>query len=212
MGRHREFQRAIGKGVAPACVLIAALGGCASGEAAAEDPSTVATNGTVEPTEAVEASPEPTVEVGEEVARPERPELIDGDGLDAAAAIGEYFLQLYPYVYATGDLSEWQELSHPDCQFCQSVVDNVTALHAGGGYVSGPTVEIVENVTYELVDGYEFHRVDVIVEWGEHQRIDADGEALFEEVGFLGTAVYAMDWTGERWRVRGLDIRIEEER
>ena len=43
-------------------------------------------------------------------------------------AVAEYFVLLYPYVYATGDLAEWNALSDPDCKFCASVVDNARAM------------------------------------------------------------------------------------
>ncbi|MDO4243657.1 MAG: DUF6318 family protein [Actinomyces sp.] len=51
----------------------------------------------------------------------------------ASQAVG-YFLNLYPYVYATGDLAAWREISGDDCIFCSSVIDNVTELHNSGGW------------------------------------------------------------------------------
>ena len=63
---------------------------------------------------------------------PDRPAAMDEVSTDGAIAAATYFLQLYPYAYNTGDLTEWKALSHPECMFCASVVDNVTAMHEQG--------------------------------------------------------------------------------
>ena len=54
--------------------------------------------------------------------KPERPAALDEPpSVEGAVAVAEYFLLLYPYVYATGDLADWNALSHPECIFCASV-------------------------------------------------------------------------------------------
>src|SRR5690554_3704314 len=67
------------------------------------------------------ASEEPT-EVGTsgrpEVEKPAPPDAMRRDDVAGAEAAAQYFLQLYPYVYATGDLSEWEAMSDPECVFC----------------------------------------------------------------------------------------------
>lgn len=49
-----------------------------------------------------------------------------------AAAFMSYFLQLYPYVQNTGDLTDWEAHSGPDCEFCRSVADGVATDQAAG--------------------------------------------------------------------------------
>jgi hypothetical protein len=53
-------------------------------------------------------------------------------------------LELYPYAYNTGDLTSWKEMSHPDCIFCASVVEEVVALHERGGHQDGGSITWLE--------------------------------------------------------------------
>ena len=73
--------------------------------------------------DAAMATPEPSRLVG-----------MDEQSPSGAAATASYFLNLYPYVYTTGDLTTWKEMSEDDCIFCNSVITNVTELHADGGW------------------------------------------------------------------------------
>ena len=73
---------------------------------------------------------------------PVRPDTTKAEGLDGAMATAMYFLTLYPYVYQTGDLSEWNAMSQPDCQFCANVSANVADLHASGGRTEGGEVAL----------------------------------------------------------------------
>ncbi len=66
---------------------------------------------------------------------------MDRDDVEGAVAAAQYFLELYPYAYNTGDLEQWKAMSHPECVFCASVVENVEALHADGGYQTGGDIE-----------------------------------------------------------------------
>ena len=57
--------------------------------------------------------------------------LYDGDTAIAAA---QYFITLYPYVYATGDLTDFRAMSAATCKFCESVIANTTSMHTAGGW------------------------------------------------------------------------------
>ena len=57
-----------------------------------------------------------------------------------AEAVATYFMELYPYVLATGDLSEWDALRHPECIFCASVRQGVLDLQAVGQHSTGGLV------------------------------------------------------------------------
>jgi hypothetical protein len=67
-------------------------------------------------------------------------DVVDEAGATAAA---EYFMRLYPYVYATGDVDEWALLSHPECLFCASVLAGVDEERASGLRSSGGMIESV---------------------------------------------------------------------
>jgi hypothetical protein len=71
---------------------------------------------------------------------------VSAEGAEAAAV---YFLELFPYVFATGDLEEWRALSHPECIYCASVVEGVEEMvaadhHSEGGLVAASEVHSTE--------------------------------------------------------------------
>lgn len=74
------------------------------------------------PSPTVTPTPTPTPDAS---VKPERPAAMDEVSAAGAEAVAVYFLQLYAYVYATNDLTEWRALSHPECIFCASVITNV---------------------------------------------------------------------------------------
>ncbi|MDO4901496.1 DUF6318 family protein, partial [Actinomyces sp.] len=61
---------------------------------------------------------------------------------EGAATAATYFLNLYPYVHATGDLSTFKTMSKDDCEFCNKVIANATARHDAGGWADPWTQEI----------------------------------------------------------------------
>lgn len=107
--------------------------------------------------EASEVSASPVVDLPEEqaaareaalaMAAPERPEGMDEESAEGAVATATYFVQLYPYVYATGDLEQWRSMSRQDCLFCGSVITNVTRLHDSGGW-RDPWSQNIVKTTY----------------------------------------------------------------
>ena len=65
---------------------------------------------------------------------PQRPAEADQHNLTGAIAVAEYFITLYPYVYATGDLTAFRAMSDATCKFCDSVITSATAMHVSGGW------------------------------------------------------------------------------
>src|SRR5690606_23134069 len=137
MGRERTWLRLGGALVAVGLTAV----GCsdADGEPTPTSGPTVSES----PSEAP-SSPEPTSPAPGPTPWPEptRPAAMERNDVEGAKAAAEYFLALYPYVYVTGDLDAWREISHLECQFCAGVVANVEELHGAGGYADGPLLEI----------------------------------------------------------------------
>jgi len=121
--RRRSSLLVLGAGL----VLAGGLAACTNGEGAEPDPTE--TLSSIGPTAAPSA--EPTAD-GPEVEKPVPPEAMARDDVAGAEAAAQYFLELYPYVHATGDLTEWDAMSAPGCQFCKSVRDGVLAMHSSG--------------------------------------------------------------------------------
>ena len=92
------------------------------------------------------------------MAAPERPGNMDEDSPEGAMATGSYFVQLYPYVYATGDLEQWRAMTRQDCLFCGSVITNVTSLHDSGGWRDPWSQNIVKTTYLDSGPGSEYSR------------------------------------------------------
>ncbi|GAA3818165.1 DUF6318 family protein [Cellulomonas soli] len=92
------------------------LAGCTGGTPAPAPTATTTSQAGTTPS----ASATPTTAVAE---APQWTEDMDQVSLDAALAVGRYFLELYPYVIETGDTTEWDRLSHPDCIFCADTAE-----------------------------------------------------------------------------------------
>src|SRR5450756_2482983 len=109
-------------GAAAMALVVGVVAGCSGGNA---KPGPSATAASSAPT----ASPSPTASPTPDASvKPVRPAAMDQVNAAGAEAVAAYFLNLYPYVYATNDLTEWKALSHAECVFCKSVIDNVCLL------------------------------------------------------------------------------------
>ncbi len=153
-----------------ALALVGALTGCTGTDPAPEWTPTPATPIT---------QPTPTPSADPATIKPERPtamNTIDSAGAEAAA---RYFLALYPYAYATGDLSEWQALSHPDCVFCGSVVTNVEALKAAGHHNRGSEISVLSVSVQELAPGRRYG-AELTVTEGPSAEVDESGAIVGE--------------------------------
>ena len=100
-------------------------------------------NATPTPTASLSAEEQALREAALSTPKPERPAGMDEQTPEGAAAAATYFLSLYSYVYATGDLSLWQAMSTPDCEFCRLVAERVSTLHESGGWGEPWTDEVV---------------------------------------------------------------------
>lgn len=98
-----------------AVLALGTLAACTSndpGDPPTSSPHTASATPTLTPT----PPPTPTPEAA---TPPERPDMSTVDA-EAAKDLAVYFLRLYPYVYATGDVTEWKAVSHPECIFCSA--------------------------------------------------------------------------------------------
>ena len=184
-----------------------ALAGCS------DDPEGPGPDGTdvapTEPTGPTTSAPDPTESASEPAPgptswpEPTRPAAMERDDVEGAKAAAEYFLELYPYVYATGDLSSWHEISHPECQFCAGVVENVEDLHADGGYAEGPVVEVIAIEAEPPDEEYEYFSVWIDAEEGQSTRYDESGGIVTQVEASLIQVDFALAWSDGKWIVRG---------
>src|SRR5665648_491210 len=139
MRRGTTTRRAMSALVAVGCVagLGAGVAGC-SGDPGPTTTTTVTVTVTEEPSPSTTPTPTPTPDASVKPERPAAMDVADSAGAEAAAV---YFLQLFPYVFATNDLTEWRPLSHPECIFCAAVIRPVgeqaaIGVHTVGGLIT----------------------------------------------------------------------------
>ncbi|MHB1490556.1 MAG: DUF6318 family protein [Cellulomonas sp.] len=129
--------------------------------------------------------------------RPVAMATMDGNGAAAAAV---YFIELYGYVLQTGDLTEWNAMSFPDCQFCESTAQYVQSVYsAGGSFVGGDIT--AEVVTVHELDGFiGGYPVDLRTTQAATKRLDAAGAqagSLDQQTNMarFATVYYKGSWT-----------------
>lgn len=187
----------------PGLVLTATLAGCAVDQS--PDPSPRLTTERPSPTTSP-ASPAPSPARSE---APERPAAMARDDVEGAIAAAQYFLELYPYAYNTGDLTEWRAMSHPDCVFCASVIENVEELHRTGGYEIGGRLLFLRVSARNPLPGNEYYAVDFRIDQEPGMRFSSEGDGT-EFEGGPSVARLALARENSSWRVREVTVTSEE--
>lgn len=169
-----------------AALLMGGLAACGSaGEATTPTP-------TVEPTSEMPSPvPEPADPLPEEPVAP----VPDGtpDERDAEAA-AEYFVELYQYAMATGDVEVWRERSHAECEFCASTVAQLAdyaeaRLSYTGGTIRHEPAQIVsfepDLRVFAVEMAYEIDDVEVVDRSGAVvDEFLADSGFFLVEIGY----------------------------
>ncbi|HLS48982.1 MAG TPA: DUF6318 family protein [Actinomycetaceae bacterium] len=176
------------------------------------DPTPAPTAAPATPTEEP-SSPEPTSEPGPGPTpwpEPTKPAAMDRDDIEGAIAAAEYFLALYPYVYATGDLDAWREMSHPECVFCQSTVDNVTQIYADGGYALGSEFTVEDVGASPPDDEYAHYRIGIYGSEAPGAVYSTDGKVISRTDGGTGAYHFGVLRADQSWQIRGVFGEDEE--
>lgn len=111
--------------VVGAVLGVSLIAGCATEPDPAPEPTAAPTTAPPHPEPSTE---EPTAEAPVEPEAP-RPLYATPNEHDAQEA-AEYFVALYEYAIATGDLSAWSNRGQPTCEFCVSTANSVEELRA----------------------------------------------------------------------------------
>ena len=122
---------------------------------------------------------------------------------EGAIATATYFVQLYPYVYATGDLEQWKSMSRQDCLFCNSVITNVKELHESGGWRDPWAQTVVQSGYSDPGPGSEYSRVDIAFDRDTTYTYDGTGgEPEVAEPHSYTVIIFAMKYTDGHWIIR----------
>ncbi|WP_426593299.1 DUF6318 family protein [Cellulomonas sp. McL0617] len=120
-----------------------------------------------------------------------------------ATSVAKYFLQLLPYVNATGDLSDWTALSHVDCLFCASVTKDVQAQTADGTHDEGGAIAIADLGATEVTPS-AYYQVDASLMQAASQTIDGSGAVVESFPPTAAQVSVAVVWDGRAYSIRGV--------
>ena len=98
---------------------------------------------------------------------PAKPEQMNEETPEGAAASVRYFLDLYRYAFMTGNTTELAKMSEDRCVFCKSVIDDAVELHKSGGWANKWEQDVTNIRYYEKLEGYNYNLVHVYINYGQ---------------------------------------------
>ncbi|KZM34982.1 hypothetical protein OJAG_23550 [Oerskovia enterophila] len=175
------------------------LGGCSTPAPEVEKTPSVVSEA---PSPTSTPTPVPTGPV-----KPERPADMDRTDEVGAAAAATYFLELYPYVMATGDLEEWDAMTWAEtCEFCTTVRDESLVTKQNGYIYSGANLElssVVVGALDTLIGGYP---VTADYVQSPHRSETVAGDVISEDDGSSGQLQIDTISTDEGWKILALVV------
>ncbi|WP_233188378.1 DUF6318 family protein, partial [Actinomyces qiguomingii] len=130
---------------------------------------------------------------------------------EGAITAATYFLELVPYVGATGDLDIWQNMSTEDCEFCNGVGSEAAEIHDAGGWTDPWVQEItpLEWWTDQEDPNRYVVRTQVTSEgYTEHPTPSAPSQQVDK---FDHELLIQLYWSGNDWAVEALQITNDED-
>ncbi|PJJ74365.1 hypothetical protein CLV28_1861 [Sediminihabitans luteus] len=190
-----------------------ATGGCTGGGAAqgaASPPASSAptVSGSSEPTATtVTPTPAATPTATGTAVKPVRPADLDRTDARGAEAAATYFLELYPYVMATGDTAEWDAMTfEKTCEFCTKISDAALAYSAGGKSVTGGDVHLgaVERLSKDSLTG--IYPVRVNIRQDDSTLLDSSGSTIQVLEGISSTLIVETVRDDTGWLVAAVSV------
>lgn len=188
-----------------AAVVALLVGGCSGDPSPTPGPTSAAVD--VVPTPSATPAlptPAPTPTWPPTVALPTPPPEMTRDDETGAVAAAKYFLDLYTYTESSQDTGPWEAMSHPDCVFCKSIVDDVARMRADNKFVIPARIDVKSQRTMALAP--LVYNVALDVATGPDEVRDLDGrliDAGVVEGGLMTLVVYFQDGS---WLVRGVEL------
>ncbi|WP_269843828.1 DUF6318 family protein [Actinomyces qiguomingii] len=129
---------------------------------------------------------------------------------EGAAEAATYFLNLFPYVFATGDLEAWKNMSKDDCKFCNNVATDVAARHDAGGWVD-PWEQEITALGY-LVDENDPNRYVIRTQVVSEAHTDhsEDGTATEYEITD-DVQLVQLYWIEDNWKIETVALEREDD-
>ena len=138
---------------------------------------------------------------------PTKPKQMNENTPEGAAASVGYFLDLYRYAFMTGNTTELAAMSEDGCKFCQSAIERATTLHATGGWIDKWNQDITDTTYYEKLEGRDYNRVTVIVNYGPMTSHSGDGGTPKTSTPDEGrTLNFGVRYINGHWSVGGVEV------
>jgi len=101
---------------------------------------------------------------------------------------------------------EFAAMSDDRCKFCKSTIDDANDIHSKGGWADKWDQEIVSMTYYEKLEGYEYNRVKVIVNYGAMASYYGDGQNPSTSEATYGQEVnFGVRYNNGRWMVGAVE-------
>ncbi|MGV8977365.1 MAG: DUF6318 family protein [Cellulomonas sp.] len=191
-------------GIALVGVAVATLTGC-TGTSTTPPAATTTTTSAAVPSATPSPTPSPT-----STPPPVRPAAMDEVSVDGAIATATYFLQLFPYALNTGDLTDWNGLSHPECIFCAGLSDEVKRQTGLEEHQVGLATSIASATGVEVTPGSWFD-VDLRLTQGPWIVVDPVGNVVEQSAATKNVQVHMnVIRSSGHWLIRGAHTDLIE--
>ncbi|MGV8968134.1 MAG: DUF6318 family protein [Cellulomonas sp.] len=195
------------RGLVAALLTALALALSACTGTAAPAPLASTTAGTVIPASPTTPPPGPTPSPAP-ISPPARPAAMDRNDTEGALAAMTYFIALYSYAYASGDLSEWQAMSDPECVFCAGLTTDVQGAVADGSTVVGGELTIISSEA-SAAPAANIFRVDLTVSQTAYEAVDKSGTITSSGPGTKSASITAALEHDLTWIVRAATTEVK---
>ncbi|PWF24444.1 DUF6318 family protein [Ancrocorticia populi] len=176
--------------------LLMGLAGCGDG-----NPATPTSQATAVQPSPTATSAVPTKPTG--IEPPQKPAAMSTPDEDGAVAAAEYFLRMTTYAAATGDTTELEAMSGPDCQFCESYLESVTNMYSpekGNAWATMPEITIEYSTVRPTEEKHQF-QVEMRTQKGEFDYYNELNGLQHGDEETLVMAVVATHVSDNTWRV-----------
>ena len=193
-GAERQWMARAARWVAVLVGTVVSVSACTGGDPAPGPSWTTPVATSSQPT----ASPSPTPTAPAEPAKPASWTTgSDEAAVDAAA----YFMDLYNYVIATGDLAEWDALSDPACEFCANTHEDVASVYASGGRLEGGQLTADHATLVGYSTTLHIHEVQFAFVTEPATHVAGDHSIVSSSESESGYVVVTVGFTGDRWNL-----------
>ena len=139
---------------------------------------------------------------------PRRPAALDGPASEETVAeVARYFISLFPYVFSTGDLANWEALSGSDCEWCADIADIVKSDFDAGKRREGGRMDFVDVQAFHD-RGQDYVAVVRLRE--QPSRVLASDGSVVSTTDHVQDAKLELGlrWTGDAWSVLRVGVDL----